>query len=86
MISEYLSLVFDGRIQDAEKLRLSSIPSTLYKYVSLNGEPLDDNKMQSLAGDKLWFSGIKDMNDPYENKGIVLDREFFCIKRNILTI
>ncbi len=42
-------------------LTISDIPSTLFRYQSIN-----DNLKNSLENTYLWFSSAKDMNDPFE--------------------
>lgn len=54
-----------------------NIPCKLYKYVCLDGSQNDDLKFLSLEQNSLWISNIKAFNDPFEFKGIILDKRKF---------
>lgn len=71
---EYLQLLEDGKEQQAEELRISTVPDKLIKFVSLNGDDSDSKKLKSLENNEIWFSDRRFLNDPYEFKGIVLDK------------
>ena len=55
----------------------ANIPSKLYKFVWLEGSDSDKKKFQSLEDGNLWISKINEFNDPFEFKGIVLNKEKF---------
>lgn len=73
MNAKYLELLLEGKLEVAELLRMSEIPSKLYKYISLNGTEDDEKKYYSLSTETIWFSGVEAFNDPYEHKGMILD-------------
>jgi len=61
-------------VSEDVKKKESSIPDYLLKF-----QPLDIDKdemiFKSLENKKMWFSGIKYLNDPEEFKGLYLDRD-----------
>lgn len=74
-INKYLRLLLDGKRDEANKIRLNSIPNKLVKFIWLDEE--DDNsnqkKFDTLESNSIWLSDIKYVNDPYEFKGFYLD-------------
>lgn len=75
-LKEYFQLIGEGKGKEAEELRQSTIPNTLIKFVSLNGDPKkDDKKLTSTRDGCLWLSKISHMNDPFEFKNYVLDEK-----------
>lgn len=74
-LDEYLSLLYAGKFVKAEDLRISSLPRTLYKFVSLDDSDGASNnrKFDSLANNLLWCSLVEKFNDPYEMKGMYID-------------
>lgn len=76
MTEEYLNLLIEGKIEEAEELRISENPKVLYKFVSLNGTEEDEKRFATLQQNSIWFSSVDLFNDPYEHKGMILDREY----------
>ena len=73
-MSKYFSLLYDRKLEEAEKFRKSLVPNKLLKFVSLNDNP-DNNskKLLSLKNRQAWFSSINVLNDPYEFKCMYID-------------
>lgn len=46
---EYLQLLFEGKMDEAKNVRLSTIPDKLIKFIWLDGSKTDDKKFLSLA-------------------------------------
>lgn len=65
----------EGNIDLAEDIRLKTIPDKLYKFISLDGSEYDAKKFETLQTGCLWFCGADMMNDPYEHKGMKIDRD-----------
>lgn len=74
-INKYFQDLMLCQEEKAEKLRVASIPDKLIKFIWLNGDIRDEKKFESLSNDEIWFSHTKYLNDPYEFKGMVLDRK-----------
>ena len=74
-LGEYMGLIREGRPVEAELVRQSTIPSKLIKFVWLDGGSDDEKKFKTLANNEIWISTRKNLNDPYEFKGLVLDRQ-----------
>lgn len=55
----------------------ANIPSKLYKFVWLDGSDNDKRKFKSLEDKNLWLSKITEFNDPFEFKGIVVNKAKF---------
>lgn len=62
---EFLRLYFRVGIEEAYKFKHKNIPSKLYKY-----QPYKENRISTIINKKLWFSIPKDMNDPFDSRGI----------------
>ncbi len=75
MLWEYMRLIREGKPEQAETLRQSTIPSKLVKFVWLDGAAADKKKLKTLANNEIWVSARRYLNDPYEFKGLVLDRQ-----------
>ena len=75
-IGKYFDLLMQGKTEQAEELRLKGIPDTLIKYVGLDGTDtdIDEKKFETLEHDSIWFTPKDNLNDPYEFKGILIDR------------
>lgn len=76
-INKYFKLLFELKIDEAREERLVSIPDKLIKFVWLNEDESDDKKFASLKNNEIWFSHTRYLNDPYEFKGMLVDREKF---------
>ncbi len=73
-MAKYFELVFDKKFKEADEVRLKELPNTLYKYVPLEGKH-DADTFNALQNDSLWLSKAFLENDPYEFKGLCMDRE-----------
>ncbi len=62
---EFLRLYFRVGIEEAYKFKYRNIPSKLYKY-----QPYKENRISAIINKKLWFSMPKDMNDPFDCRGV----------------
>ena len=76
-IGKYYELLKAGKKEDAEKVRIASIPNKLIKFVSLQGDEKDEDKFDSVEHNQIWISNVRKMNDPYEFKGLILDEHKF---------
>lgn len=74
MMSEYFQALLDGDIDKAEELRRLGIPNKLVKFFQLDDTEMDEKRLRSLAKNELWLSNVSKFNDPYELKGMVIDR------------
>lgn len=76
-INKYFELLYKGKIKKAEQYRQSEIPTKLIKFIWLdgNGTESDEKKLASLEKEEIWFSHISKLNDPYEFKGMRLDKD-----------
>ncbi|MCQ2081301.1 MAG: hypothetical protein MJZ11_06550 [Lachnospiraceae bacterium] len=59
----YIELLFEGKIKEAESLRISENPSILYKYVFLDGTEEDEKRYTSLRNNSMWFSKGSDVSE-----------------------
>lgn len=76
-INEYFKLLLEGKEQETEKIRISTIPNKLIKFISLDESENDDLKFLTLKRDEIWFAHKDSLNDPYEYKGMLIDKEKF---------
>lgn len=60
-ISNHLDLIDEKRLDEARVLHLTHLPSSLYKYKSLNRYTLE-----CLNHSTVWMSDLQSLNDPYE--------------------
>lgn len=74
-IQKYLELLSNGEIEEAEIIRLAGIPNRLIKFVWLDNSKSDEKKFASLRQNEIWFAQKDCLNDPYEYKGMFLDRK-----------
>ena len=58
----------------AKAVRFSTIPDKLIKFIWLDDSDSDDKKFLSLKRNEIWFAQKDLLNDPYEYKGMLLDR------------
>lgn len=70
------------RVKQWRKQERSSIPSRLFKFISLDcrnegdaNNSLNESKFSVLAASEIWLSNPKSFNDPYELKGMILDSD-----------
>ena len=75
-MDKYIELLFEGESKQAQKLMRSMIPDKLYKFVPLTeDEVLNESKFDCVENNTFFFSTVKNINDPYEFKGIYLTEE-----------
>ena len=74
-INEYMKLLFEGKLQEAEQIRISTIPNKLIKFIWLDENERDEKKFKTLNNNEIWFSNKKFLNDPYEFKGMIVDSQ-----------
>lgn len=70
---KYHKLLIKGKMDKADKLRMSEIPDKLYKYVALETNK-DKEIFETLSNSSIWFNCINSFNDPFEHKGMILDK------------
>ncbi|WP_051280270.1 DUF2971 domain-containing protein [Anaerovorax odorimutans] len=64
----FVDLYFNGDYKCAYQLKYNNIPSKLYKF-----QPFEENRVSMVLNNKLWFSLPKDMNDPFDSRGVYWD-------------
>lgn len=75
-MNDYFKYIKEGKLDEAEKVRMASVPDKLINFVSLvNIKEKDERKFKTLETKSLWFSNIQNVNDPYEFQGIILDED-----------
>lgn len=52
----YMQLLFEGKRDEAEEIRFSTIPSKLIKFIALDGSATDEKKFLTLKRDEIWFA------------------------------
>ena len=62
-------------MSEAKAVRFSTIPDKLIKFIWLADSDSDDKKFLSLKRNEIWFAQKDLLNDPYEYKGMLLDRQ-----------
>lgn len=75
-IEEYLQLLSEGKVDEARKVRFSTIPSKLIKFIWLDESEKDEKKFLSLQREEIWFAQKDLLNDPYDI------REYYLIGKN----
>jgi len=73
-IDIYSKLMESHKFEEVDKYRASFIPTYLFKFISL-GTDVYDNKLDTVANDKIWVAKGVAQNDPFEFKGYYLDEE-----------
>lgn len=76
-IDEYFKLLLEGKEKKAEEARISTIPDKLIKFIWLDESEKDDLKFLTLKRDEMWIAHKDSLNDPYEYKGMLIDKEKF---------
>lgn len=76
-LKKYFILLKAGKHKEAEVVRQESIPDRLIKFIWLDGSKKDEKKFLSLEQEQLWFSNIEKLNDPFEFKGMQLNKQKF---------
>ena len=74
-IVKYYELIGSGKNVEAEEFRQSFIPDKLIKFVWLDGTTNDNKKFNTLLNQQIWISSTKNFNDPFEFKGLFLNKE-----------
>lgn len=73
-LKQYFDLLEKNQFNEAENLRQKNIPLKLIKFISLtDDDELNNTKFETLSEQKIWFSSINKVNDPYEFKGMYID-------------
>lgn len=78
-IDEYFQLLVEGKEREAEEARISTIPDKLIKFIWLDESEKDDLKFLTLKRDEMWIAHKDSLNDPYEYKGMLIDKEKFDV-------
>lgn len=76
-MERYFDLIGEGKEEEAELLREKDIPDKLIKFIWLNNDDTDEQKMNSLRNNQIWISSTMVLNDPFEFKGMFLNRDAF---------
>lgn len=80
-ISQYMQFLKEQKISEAEEYRAFFTPNYLYKFYSLSEEEGDqfekrnEERFSTLERNQLWFSHPRFLNDPYEYRGMYLDKQ-----------
>ncbi len=74
-INEYLQLLSEEKMDEARKVRFSTIPNKLIKFIWLDESEKDEEKFLPLQRDEIWFAQKDLLNDSYGYKGMLLDRK-----------
>ena len=76
IMNQYLSLLQERKMDEAEEFRKQSIPPKLVKFFPLNdNSELNRVKLQTLEKELLWISSIDALNDPYEFSCMYVDKD-----------
>jgi len=65
---KFFDLYFTGDYEGAYQWKHTNIPSKLYKF-----QPFEENRISTVLNNKLWFTVPKDMNDPFDSRGVCWD-------------
>lgn len=76
-INKYFKLLSEHKLDEARETRMATIPEKLIKFVWLNDDDSDEKRFTSLKNNEIWFSHKRYLNDPYEFKGMLVDRAKF---------
>ncbi|MCR3758336.1 DUF2971 domain-containing protein [Clostridium felsineum] len=80
-IDEFIKLLFDGRKDEAYKLKYRNFPKKLYKY-----EIIDENRLSALKDNKIWFANPDKFNDPFDSCGVFFDKAVLSNYTNKVSI
>ena len=75
-IEEYLQFLSEGKVDEARKVRFSTIPSKLIKFIWLDESEKDEKKFLSLQREEIWFAQKDLLNDRMNI------REYYLIGKN----
>ncbi len=67
---KFIDLYFGGDYEEAYQWKYVNIPSKLYKF-----QPFEKDRISSVLNNKLWFTVPKDMNDPFDSRGVCWDSQ-----------
>lgn len=70
-VKKYISLLKQGKDSEAQNLKVSMLPDTLFKY-----RPLSENTLNCLENDSVWISPADKQNDPFESSLSFSDKEY----------
>lgn len=65
---EFIMLYLKNEIDKAYIHKYNHLPQKLYKY-----QPCEDDRISAIINNKLWFSVPKEMNDPFDSRGVCWD-------------
>lgn len=65
---KFINMYFSGDYERAYQWKYGNIPQKLYKF-----EPFKGERISTVINNKLWFSVPKDMNDPFDSRGVCWD-------------
>jgi hypothetical protein len=73
-LKKYLDYLLNEQIDKADEVRISLVLKKLYKFISLNDDiSFNQMKFHTLENESLWFSSVRELNDPYEFKCMYID-------------
>lgn len=67
---KFYDLYFTGDYEGAYQCKHTNIPSKLYKF-----QPFEERRVSTVLNKKLWFTPPKDMNDPFDSRGVYWDNQ-----------
>lgn len=67
---EFIDLYFKSNILEAYKFKHKNIPSKLFKF-----QPYKEDRISSIINNKIWFTIPKDLNDPFDSRGVYWNTE-----------
>lgn len=73
-IEEFFKLYISNNRQEAYDLKHRNTPTKLYKYQPIN-DGIKERRMQALRENKLWFSKIPELNDPFDCQPTYFDED-----------
>lgn len=72
----YFDMLDQGKFAEAEEARMAEIPNRLLKFISLDdNNKNNEDKLKSLENNQIWLSAVNEFNDPYEFKGMYLNKK-----------
>ncbi len=78
---KYFELITNGKTREAFSYRAEFTPEYLYKFFWLCDDPNDPEntkRFNTLENNQIWFAKPEMQNDPYEFKGIYIDKAKLC--------
>lgn len=91
---KYINLLYERKLDEALNYRKKYTPKKLYKYVSLSSAStcnkdkklcyqdikLNEDKFKSLENNQIWLSKYNNLNDPFEFKGVYINKDELIAK------